>query len=266
MIQKGGSLGDFFKTISRKVLNPVYKEVINPVYKTVLKPVVKEVKPFVNPVLKEAKGIGTAVGVDLAGSLLEDAISGKSSKASAKARGQQAGLNAKNMATARVLQVLAQNGNGFPKTDPLIALDNSIEEKPKRKRAQSTGLPPAKRKKAEPKKQPAKRKRTQKGGQLKGRKKRTQTGGFGGIFSTLFDGMQKVERAALKPLRKRAMRDIRKSKKRTKRSGKKRGRKQRGGSRKGYKGKKRKPKKQKGGVRRILSYDDIFNPRATMEV
>ena len=231
MIQKGGSLGDFFKTISRKVINPVYKEVISPVYKGVLKPVVKEVKPFVNPVLKEAKGIGTAVGVDLAGALLEDAITGKSSKASAKARGQQASLNAKNMATARVLQALAQNGNGFPKTDPLIALDNSIEEKPppKRKRAQPTGLPPAKRKKVEPKKQPSKRKRVQKRGS------KTQTGGFGGAFRGLFDGMQKLERAALKPLTKRAMRDKRKSKKRKgkKRKGKKRT--QKGGRKKGKK-------------------------------
>ena len=226
MIQKGGSLGDFFKTISRKVINPVYKEVVSPVYKTVLKPVVKEVKPFVNPVLKEAKGIGTAVGVDLAGALLEDAISGKSSKASAKARGQQAGLNAKNMATARVLQALAQNGNGFPKTDPLIALDNSIEEnivKPKpsvkRKRAQSTGLPPAKRKKSEPKKQPAKRKRTQKGG----RKKRTQTGGFGGIFSALDNSIGRLARKVEKKARKRVLKRIAKKKRKSKkRKGKKR--------------------------------------------
>ena len=155
MIQKGGSLGDLFRNITRPlapVFNPIYKEVIKPVYKGVLKPVVKEVKPFVNPVLKEAKGIGTAVGVNLAGGLLEDAISGKSSKASAKARGQQAGLNAKNMATARVLQALAQNGNGFSGSDPLIALDSSVEENitklpPKRKRAQPASQPPAKRKK-----------------------------------------------------------------------------------------------------------------------
>ena len=125
MIQKGKGLADLFKNITRPlapVLNPVFKEV-----ETITRPL----KPVLNPILKEAKGIGTAVGVNLADGLLQDLIAGKSSKASAKARGQQAGLNAKNMATARVLQALGQNGNGsFPggSGDPLIALDSDFEE------------------------------------------------------------------------------------------------------------------------------------------
>ena len=191
MIQKGRGLADLFKNITRPlapVLNPVLKEV-----ETITRPL----KPVLNPILKEAKGIGTAVGVNLADGLLQDLISGKSSKASAKARGQQAGLNAKNMATARVLQALGQNGNGFPGRDPLIALDSDVEEnitKPsvKRKRTQSTSKPPAKRKRAAPKSQPPKRKRPQKGGAIlptfgkkrkskkRKSKKRTQTGGIGG--------------------------------------------------------------------------------------
>ena len=214
MIQKGRGLADLFKNITRPlapVLNPVLKEV-----ETITRPL----KPILNPVLKEAKGIGTAVGVNLADGLLQDLISGKSSKASAKARGQQAGLNAKNMATARV-QALGQNGNGFPGGDPLIALDSDVEEnitksKPsvKRKRTQSTSKPPAKRKRAEQKSQPPKRKRAQKGGQLKNRKKRTQTGGFGGLFSGLYRGMEKLEKKARKRVLKRIGKKKRKSKKR----------------------------------------------------
>ena len=256
MIQKGKGLADLFKNITRPlapVLNPVFKEV-----ETITRPL----KPVLNPILKEAKGIGTAVGVNLADGLLQDLIAGKSSKASAKARGQQAGLNAKNMATARVLQALGQNGNGFPggSGDPLIALDSDPEEniaKPstKRKRTQSASQPPAKRKQT--------RKKTQKGGQLKNRKKRTQTGGFGlgGLIGSMYHGFDRLEKKARKRVLKRIDR-----KKRKKQAGKKR-RKQKGrgkkrgpqGAGKGRKGKKRKSKKQKGGVR-----NDIFNPRATM--
>ena len=216
MIQKGRGLADLFKNITRPlapVLNPVFKEV-----ETITRPL----KPILNSVLKEAKGIGTAVGVNLADGLLQDLISGKSSKASAKARGQQAGLNAKNMATARVLQALGQNGNGFPGGDPLIALDSDVEEnitksKPstKRKRTQSTSKPPAKRKRAEPKSQPPKRKRPQKGGAiLPTKRNQPQTGGFGGLFSGLYRGMEKLEKKASKRVLKHIDRKKRKSKKR----------------------------------------------------
>ena len=224
MAQKGKGLADLFKNITRPiapVLNPILKEV-----ETITRPL----KPVLNPILKEAKGIGTAVGVNLADGLLQDLISGKSSKASAKARGQQAGLNAKNMATARVLQALGQNGNGFYGRDPLIALDDGVEEnivKPKpsvkRKRAQTTSKPPAKRRRAEPKSQPPKRKRAQKGGQLKGRKKRTQTGGFGGVFSALHNSIGKRIRKLGKKARERALkRTARKKRKSKKRKSKKR--------------------------------------------
>ena len=204
MIQKGKGLADLFKNITRPlapVLNPVFKEV-----ETITRPL----KPVLNPILKEAKGIGTAVGVNLADGLLQDLIAGKSSKASAKARGQQTGLNAKNMATARVLQALGQNGNGFPggSGDPLIALDSDFEEniaKPKqpstkRKRTQSASQPPAKRKQT--------RKKTQKGGQLKNRKKRTQTGGFGlgGLIGSMYHGFDRLEKKARKRVLKRIYR------------------------------------------------------------
>ena len=263
MIQKGKGLADLFKNITRPlapVLNPVFKEV-----ETITRPL----KPVLNPILKEAKGIGTAVGVNLADGLLQDLITGKSSQASAKARGQQAGLNAKNMATACVLQALGRNGNGSFTGDPLIALDSDFEEnitKPKqssmkRKRTQSASQPPAKRKQT--------KKKTQKGGQLKKRKKRTQTGGFGGVFSALYGGMEKKARKRVLKHIDRKKRKKRAGKKRRKQKGrgkKRKPRKQtgRGKTGKGRKGKKRKSKKQKGGrgVRRVLN--DIFNPRATI--
>ena len=89
-------------------------------------------KPVLKPVLKEAK----AIGAELAGNLIRDLVSGKSSKASVKARGNQA----KNMAVQRALQVF-QAGSGRSKSQR-----------------------PAKRKRARSKSQPPKRKRTQTGG------------------------------------------------------------------------------------------------------
>ena len=60
--QKGYGLKDLFRNITRPF------------------------KPLLKPILKEAKAIGT----ELTGNLIEDLVTGKTSKASVKARGKQA--------------------------------------------------------------------------------------------------------------------------------------------------------------------------------
>ena len=87
MFQKGYGLRDLFHNIARPI------------------------RPILKPVLKEAKGIGMAVGDDLAQNLLNDLIAGKITKGPVKARGKEV----KGLAAQRTLQALLQrqqNGNG----------------------------------------------------------------------------------------------------------------------------------------------------------
>ena len=93
----------------------------------------------IRPALKEAEGIGTAVGVKLAENLIQDLIAGKSSKASVKALGSQA----RDMAVQSAIQsALQRHQQGGDKPPP------KVQPAPKRKRAQSKSQPPAKRKRA----------------------------------------------------------------------------------------------------------------------
>ena len=138
MFQKGYGLGDLFRNI---------------------------VRPILKPILKEAKGIGTAVGIDLAENLLSDLVAGKSSKASVKTRGKEV----KNLAAQRTLQALLrghQGGNGSFNGNQVPSGSNLgwSSKTAKRKRSRSKSQTPAKRKRNEPKSQPPKRKRTQTGG------------------------------------------------------------------------------------------------------
>ena len=147
--QRGYGLGDLFRNITRKV-------------------------PILNPVVKEAKGIGTAVGLKLAENLITDLVSGKSSKASAKERGKQA----RDMAVQRSIQSLFHKGNGNfdgklpPSESDLGFSEKTAEREPntpksktgtKRKRTESKSQPPAKKPKQSKKQSP---KCTQKGGFL----------------------------------------------------------------------------------------------------
>ena len=219
--QKGYGLKDLFRNITRPF------------------------KPILKPILKEAKAIGT----ELAGNLIQDLVTGKTSKSSVKARGKQA----KDMAVQRALQTF-QGGRGdfnddLPPTGSSLGWSGKIA---KRKRSRSKSQRPPKRKRARSKSQPSKRKRTQTGGVqppihfplgnyplrnwiMKGgkRKSRKQTG-----------------------KKRKPRKQTGKGRKSRKQTGKKRKpRKQTGGRRTG---KKRKPRKQTGsGVLSIL--DDIFN-------
>ena len=123
------------------------------------------VRPIVRPILKEAKGIGMAVGTDLAQNLRNDLIAGKSTKGSVKARGKEV----KGLAAQRTLQALLrrqQSGNGsFTRKQPPTESNFGMSGKTaKRKRSQSKSQPPAKRKRPQSKSQPPKRRRVQKGG------------------------------------------------------------------------------------------------------
>ena len=253
MFQKGSGLKSLFCNISRPI-------------QPILKPIIKGARP----ILKEAKGIGLAVGADLGQNLLNDLIAGKSTKDPVKARGKEV----KGLAAQRTLQALLkkqqkQNGDGSftgkqPPTESNLGMSSKTA---KRKRSSSKSQPPAKRKRTES--QPPKRKRTQKGGAIlpskrkrpqtedfihnwaikrgkrKQTKKRIQTGGYR-IGGALFGGLEKMNRK------------WQLERERKKRAGKKRKpRKQkgRGKSRKSRKqtntrktGKKRKPRKQTGGL------------------
>ena len=227
--QKGYGLKDLFRNITRPF------------------------KPILKPILKEAKAIGT----ELAGNLIEDLVTGKTSKASVKARGKQA----KNMAVQRALQTF-QGGRGnfnenLPPTGSSLGLSGKIA---KRKRSRSKNQHPAKRKRTQSKSQPPKRKRSQTGGSLfyphypagnyPLRDYRLMKGGKRKQF--------KKRAGKRKPRKQTGGGKKHKPRKQTggRRTGKKRKpRKQTGGRRTG---KKRKPRKQTGtGVLSIL--DDIFN-------
>ena len=163
MFQKGSGLRDLFRNIGRPI------------------------QPILKPILKEAKGIGMAVGADLAQNLLNDLIAGKSTKGSVKARGKEV----KGLAAQHTLQALLkkqQNGNGsFTGKQPLTESNLGRSSKTaKRKRSSSKSQPPAKHKRPQSESQPPKRRRTQKGGAiLPSKRKRTQTGGFGGLIANL---------------------------------------------------------------------------------
>ena len=220
--QKGHGLKDLFRNITRPF------------------------KPFLKPILNEAKAIGT----ELAGNLIEDLVTGKTSKASVKARGKQA----KNMAVQRALQTF-QGGSGnfngnLPPTGTSLGWSGKIA---KRKRSRSKRQRPAKRKRTQPKSQPPKRKRSQTGGSLI--YPHYPGGNYPGWNYPLRD-YRIMKGGKPKQFKKRAGK--RKPRKQTggRRTGKKcKPRKQTGGRRTG---KKRKPRKQTGsGVLSIL--DDIFN-------
>ena len=227
--QKGYGLKDLFRNITRP-------------FKPVLKPILKEVK---------------AIGTDLAGNLIEDLVTGKTSKSSVKARGKQA----KDMAVQRLLQDGRGNFNGnLPPTGSSLGWSGKIA---KRKRSRSKSQRPAKRKRAQSKSQPPKRKRPQTGGVQPpvhyplGNYPLRDYGIMRGGKRKQF----KKRAGKRKPRKQTGGRRIgkkRKSPKQTggRRTGKKRkSRKQTGGRRTG---KKRKSRKQTGaGVLSIL--DDIFN-------
>ena len=228
--QKGHGLKDLFRNITRPF------------------------KPILNPILKEAKAIGT----ELAGGLIEDLVSGKTSKASVKARGKQA----KNMAVQRALQTL-QGGRGnfngnLPPTGSSLGWSGKTA---KRKRSRSKSQTPGKRKRTQSRSQSSKRKRTQTGGisppihfplgnypnynrVMKGK----------GFFQNIYNKFEKERIEDCKRMKRKQTGGRRAGKKRKprkqtggRRAGKKRKpRKQTGGRRAG---KKRKPRKQTGGRR-----------------
>ena len=232
--QKGYGLKDLFRNITRP-------------FKRILKPILKEV---------------TAIGTDLAGNLIEDLVTGKTSKSSVKARGKQA----KDMAVQRLLQGGRGNFNeNLPPTGSSLGWSGKIA---KRKRSRSKSQRPAKRKRSQSKSQPPKRKRSQTGGSLI--YPHYPGGNYPGWNYPLRD--YRIMRGG-KPKQFKKPTGKRKPRKQTggRRTGKKRKtRKQTGGRRTGKKrktrkqtggrrtGKKRKPRKQTAaGVLSIL--DDIFN-------
>ena len=192
--------------------------------KDIFRNITRPFKRLLNPVLKGVKD----VGLNLAGELIGDLVSGKTSKASIKERGKQA----KNTAVQRALQSF-QGGSGNFSPSSLGWSGKAA----KRKRSRSKSQTPAKRKRSQSK--PAKRKR--------------QTGGIyppihypggnypdynrimkgGGVFSNIYDHLRKDEIADCKDWMKKQKGGRRTTKKR-------KPRKQTGA------GKKRKPRKQTG--------------------
>ena len=211
--------------------------------KDLFRNITRPLKPIMKPILKEAKGIGEAVGTKLAQNFVNDIIAGKSTKDSIKARGKEAkGLAAQH--TLKALLRRQQSGNGSftgeqPPTRSNLGTSNKTA---KRKRAPSKNKPPTKRKRPQSKSQTAKR-------------RKVQEGGFGGIWASFARATGLPERERKHQRKKRARR--RKPKKQKGRGHK--SRKQTGGrrTRGRKKGKRKIGKKRSTG--KTVPVDDIFS-------
>ena len=149
-------------------------------------------KPILNPVLEEVKDVGQTVGLDLLQNVAQDLIHGKSSKASLKSHGKQAGINAADLATKRAIQRLSKKPpppQQLPPPPPQWIPTSSSGVK--RKRDESGSKPAKKAKKTtskkatKPKKQIGGKKRKSKKQSGKGQKWRQK----GDIFDTQEGGL-----------------------------------------------------------------------------
>ena len=245
--------------------------------KDLFRNITRPLKPIMKPILKEAKGIGKAVGTELAQNFVNDLIAGKSAKDSVKARGKEAkGLAAQH--TLKALLRRQQSGNGSftgeqPPTESNLGTSNKTA---KRKRAPSKNKAPAKRKRPQSKSQSAKRTKVQGGGywnvdrhadwvvdqivkQSGGRRAKKQTKQTGGLGV----GMFLRELGRITGTRRRTQKIRARRRKSKKQKGKKRkSRKQTGGRRTGgkKKGKRKTGKKRKRSTTsKAAPVNDIFS-------
>ena len=250
--------------------------------KDLFRNIIRPIKPIMKPIIKEAKGIGKAVGTELAQNFVNDIIAGKSTKDSVKAWGKEAkGLAAQH--TLKALLRRQQSGNGsFTGEQPPTRSNLGVSNKTaKRKRSPSKNKAPAKRKRPQAKSQTAKRRKVQEGGywdvegsadwvveQLGGgRKSKKQTGGFYQILDKIRDGRGETNQTG--GFMGSFMRAVHEGEQRKKRARRRKSKKQKGRGRKSRKqtggrrtrGKKKGKRKigKKRSTGKAVPVDDIFS-------